>query len=325
MDIDFKSNFSENILSMLNFRKSMGFSVKAYIEKFKTFDKYCFEFFPDETELNEKVVLGWLRTDIPGVNVLNQRASFIRMFGKYLASIGENAYILPDKFVPPQKQYTPYILSDDGLMRLFELIDSYPQNGRLDPLQPALFSTIFRLIYTCGLRPGEARTLRCEDVNLDTGEITIKETKKHKDRIVVMSDDMIALMKSYSYLRESIHPQCPYFFPSKKGVPYETKMLDWHFKNFIKQLYPNLNESEIPNIRIYDLRHRFATAVMIKWINEKRDLYSALPYLSAYMGHAHFSATAYYIHLLPDNLKKSEGINWKAMGEIIPEVLPWKE
>ena len=82
---------------------------------------------------------------------------------------------------------------------------------------------------------------------------------------------------------------------------------------------------EIPNIRIYDLRHRFATTVMQKWINEKRDLYNALPYLSTYMGHAHFSSTAYYIHLLPDNLKNSDGINWETMGEIIPEVLPWKE
>lgn len=325
MEIDFKSKFSGNILSMLNFRKSMGLSTETYIQQFKTFDRYCYEYFPVETELNENVVLGWLRTDIPGVNVLNHRASFIRMFGKYLTSIGEQAYILPDKFVPPQKQYTPYILSDDELKRLFAVIDSYPQNWRLDSLQPALFSTIFRLIYTCGLRPGEARTLRCENVNLYTGEIVIKEAKQHKDRVVVMSDDMTALMKNYSTLRESIHPQSPYFFPSKKGVPYEAKMLDWHFKNFIKQSYSDLNENEVPNIRIYDLRHRFATAVMIKWINEKRDLYSALPYLSTYMGHAHFSATAYYIHLLPENLKKSDSINWKAMGEIVPEVVLWKE
>lgn len=162
MEIDLKSNFSENIVAMLNFRKSMGFSTKTYITRFKTFDRFCHEYFPNETELNERIVLSWLRTDIPGVNVLNQRASFIRMFGKYLSSIGENAYILPEKFTPPKNQYTPYILSDDELMRLFDLIDNYPHNGRLDPLQPALFSTIFRLIYTCGLRPGEARTLRCE-------------------------------------------------------------------------------------------------------------------------------------------------------------------
>lgn len=325
MNINFSSGFANHMISMLHFRKTMGYSIKYYISKCKSFDYYCQKYYPNESELSEKIVFGWLRTDISEVNVLNQRASFIRMFGKYLSSIGENAYILPDKFVPPQKQYTPYILSDKELNQLFDLIDSYPQNGRLDPLQPALFSTIFRLIYTCGLRPGEARTLQCKNVNLNTGEVTIEETKKHKDRIVVMSNDMNNLMKSYSYLRESIHPESPFFFPSKKGAPYEVKMLDWHFKNFIKQLYSNLDENEIPNVRIYDLRHRFATAVMIKWIDEKRNLYNALPYLSAYMGHAHFSSTAYYIHLLPENLKKSPNIDWETMGKIIPEVLPWKE
>ena len=325
MNVVLSSGFAYSMISMLDFRKSMGHSIKDYINKCKSFDYYCQKYYPVESELSEEIVLGWLRTDIPEVNVLNQRASFIRMFGKYLVSVGEKAYSLPEKFIPPQKPYTPYILSDSELKQLFALIDSRSQNRRLDSLQPALFSTIFRLIYTCGLRPGEARTLRCEDVNFDTGEILIKETKKHKDRIVVMSDDMNALMKKYSYLRNEIHPQSPYFFPSKKDIPYTTKMLDWHFKNFIKQLYPELNECEIPNIRIYDLRHRFATTIMIEWINEKRDLYNALPYLSAYMGHAHFSSTAYYIHLLPENLKKSQGIDWKAMGAIIPEVLPWTE
>ena len=81
----FKSNFSEDILAMLKFRKVMGYSTTAYEKQFKTFDKYCYEHFPDEYELNEKIVLGWLRRDIPGVNVLNQRASFIRMFGKFIA------------------------------------------------------------------------------------------------------------------------------------------------------------------------------------------------------------------------------------------------
>jgi hypothetical protein len=33
--------------------------------------------------------------------------------------------------------------------------------------------------------------------------------------------------------------------------------------------------------------------------NEERDLGVWLPYLSTYMGHATYTATAYYVHLLP--------------------------
>jgi integrase len=71
---------------------------------------------------------------------------------------------------------------------------------------------------------------------------------------------------------------------------------------------------------VYDLRHRFASAVLNRWIDEKRDLYAMLPYLRAYMGHSDLSATEYYVHLLPENLVKSDGINWAALESVIPEV-----
>lgn len=73
-------------------------------------------------------------------------------------------------------------------------------------------------------------------------------------------------------------------------------------------------------VRVYDLRHRFATAVMTGWLEKGENLYTCLPYLSAYMGHAEFSSTAYYIHLLPERLMKSSSINWELFSDILPEV-----
>jgi hypothetical protein len=59
---------------------------------------------------------------------------------------------------------------------------------------------------------------------------------------------------------------------------------------------------------------------MMNWMSEGKDLFSLLPYLSAYMGHAHFDATAYYIHLLPANLANFSVINWEAFNQLIPEI-----
>ena len=53
---------------------------------------------------------------------------------------------------------------------------------------------------------------------------------------------------------------------------------------------------------------------------EKEDLYVLLPYLSAYMGHAHLEDTAYYIHLLPEKLRKSSTIDWTVFERLLPEV-----
>lgn len=86
-----------------------------------------------------------------------------------------------------------------------------------------------------------------------------------------------------------------------------------------------MDPSELPKVRIYDLRHRFASAVLNRWLDEKRNLYAMLPYLRAYMGHEKISTTAYYIHLLPENIVKSTGIDWTTLDELMPEVNVWPE
>jgi hypothetical protein len=45
-----------------------------------------------------------------------------------------------------------------------------------------------------------------------------------------------------------------------------------------------------------------------------------LAYLRAYMGHENFSSTMYYVHLLPENLIRSAGIDMSAFDKLLPEV-----
>jgi integrase len=80
----------------------------------------------------------------------------------------------------------------------------------------------------------------------------------------------------------------------------------------------------LPKVRPYDLRHRFASTILQKWLTEERDFYAMLPYLRAYMGHEKFSHTAYYIHLLPENLLCSSGVDWSAIDSVNLEVTIWK-
>ncbi len=45
----------------------------------------------------------------------------------------------------------------------------------------------------------------------------------------------------------------------------------------------------------------------------------------SYMGHKQQESTAYYIHLLPENLFKSAGIDWESMGKLLPRTELWRE
>lgn len=47
-----------------------------------------------------------------------------------------------------------------------------------------------------------------------------------------------------------------------------------------------------------------------------KDVMELLPYLSAYMGHAELTATLYYVHMLPEKLWGSAGIDWKQLSLI---------
>ena len=53
---------------------------------------------------------------------------------------------------------------------------------------------------------------------------------------------------------------------------------------------------------------------------KRLNLNAMLPYLSAYMGHSNFSDTAYYIHLMPENLLASAAVDWEKLDALIPEV-----
>ena len=50
------------------------------------------------------------------------------------------------------------------------------------------------------------------------------------------------------------------------------------------------------------------------------DLRNKLPYLQEYMGHNRLTDTVYYLHLLPENLVASAGIDWSSFDALVPEV-----
>jgi integrase len=112
----------------------------------------------------------------------------------------------------------------------------------------------------------------------------------------------------------------PYFFPAKDGNAISDRKLYAAFnKAWSTVSRPNGNTLFHP-ARIYDLRHRFASACLNRWLDKGENLKVMLPFLRAYMGHSSLSETAYYIHILPENLTKSPGIDWEALDAILPEV-----
>ncbi len=319
MKDSFKSCFAQQMEDFIQYKKALGYSRSSYEKFLAIFDCFCLNAFPEVRSLTQQLVMQWVRLrPNETANGVKRRMVAIREFGKYLNAIGLKAYVLPPEMIGPFKPFFPYLFSDEELTAFFAAADSMTPH-KLSPYRESVVPVLFRLLYCCGLRPHEVRLIRCADVNLETGSIYISDTKVHKDRIVVMSPDLQSLCREYDARMRTILKNREYFFSSPKGAAYSVSWVQVQFRTCWKKA-GNFRGAATP--RVYDFRHNYATRTLMKWMDEGRDLYTWLPYLSAYMGHSQFSHTAYYIHLLPGRLVKTSAIDWARFDSLIPEVAP---
>ena len=314
---EFLSAFSERFTSFLEYRVARGFKHETYLPHLMKFDRWCMEQRPENTTLDRGLVHDWIDDDSASAYEISYRAKTMRQIGKYLGALGEDTYILPDRYAPIKSKAVPYVFTDSELAALFAAIDALPPT-RSEPFLNEIAPSLFRLTYTCGLRPNESRELLSENINLSTGEILITHTKLNKERIVVMSDDMLAFANKYDLRRRVFSNGSTYFFPSINGGAIKSDTIH----SAINKAWSNADlPGKYPQkVRVYDLRHRFASACLNRWLDNGENLMAMLPFLREYMGHNRLSATAYYIHILPENIVKSSAIDWDRLNAMFPEV-----
>jgi len=318
MKRELASHFAGQIYQLVEQKNAVGFPYDGGICTLRAFDRFCASTFPNETALTKELCMAWaVRRPTESKNTFRNRIIPIREFARYLNRIGEAAYIIPPDFVKKGPRHMPYIYSEDEIAEFWRVLDGIkPQKGSL--VQHLVIPTIFRLIYCCGLRPGEARKLRVEDVDLSRGKIYILESKGHKDRIVMMADDMNEFCRRYDKVVRSVMPTREAFFPNSMGVPCSSGWLSGTFRKMWAKVSFSGDEAARP--RIYDFRHTFATHRLYLWMKEGKDLSVQLPYLSAYMGHALLSDTYYYIHLVPEQFEAMSGLDFSHYDRLLPEV-----
>lgn len=321
MSYNYTSSLGQYIVPMIEQKHALGYPYTNSEWFLYRFDQFCTIGFPHVETITPEIGNAWAvikSTENP--RSLENRIAPVRELARFMNRMGIDAYIIPAELTPRKTQpRIPHIFSEKELVLFFKAADSIvPTNrARLRHLQIPVF---FRMMYTCGLRPREARLIQREHLNLREGTIFIPESKGHKDRMVVMSSDMARICSRYYKYAKQEFPDSPYLFPcqQKGGVAYAPS---WVFDSF----HLCLAESGIGEVpgnapRPYDFRHTFATHRIYRWMEEKQDLGVMLPYLSAYMGHAQFSETAYYIHLVPDFFADMSGMDLNAFGGLIPEV-----
>lgn len=297
--IVYESSFKDFIQSHIDLKQAIGYKYETDADHLRRFDRFLVENYPLATSLTKEMVLTWCSKKSYETQA-NQcaRASVLRQFGKYLDSIGIEAYIIPKGYFPSEKQYVPHIFTHDELSRFFAQTDQCCYCNEF-PDRHLIMPVLFRMIYTCGLRVSEARLLKVGDVDLENGILNIQHSKMDNSRLVPMSNSLAKRCRHYS---KKVHPFLApedYFFPAPGSKPITIGNVYKNFRKFLWQAgISHSGRGHGP--RVHDFRHAYAVHCLKKWVEQDKDLAAYLPVLKTYLGHDSFEETAYYLRLTAD-------------------------
>ena len=239
----------------------------------KTYISFIHSFFADHPHLEwdavtEETILNYNHKQFieegRSYSTQNQWINAIRLYLKvHHLDIGD----LEDIERPRRGHYLPEVLSEEEVMSIFKAVGNLKHKALL------------MLLYSSGLRIGEALKIRLFDIRSEEGLIYIRNSKGAKDRRVPLSAKMLEILRSY---HQAYQPK-NYLFEGWGGRPYSHSSAN-------KVLKEALRKAGIERrITLHTLRHSYATHVTNRGVN--------IQYLQEILGHQSPKTTMLYTHL----------------------------
>lgn len=298
------NNLRDGIADYLELRRSLGFKLKKdelYLRDFAAFMERRHAAY-----ITAKQAAKWAQqpasTD-PNYHAGRLRA--VRSFARHRILTDPRTEIPPTDLLPRRRSaFQPHIFLQEEIARL--LAASLQRRRGAKPISRWSRYAIFGLLSVTGMRVGEALNLDLEDVDLDHGVLTIRNTKFGKSRLVPVHATTCAVLKCYLEQRNaflagrSTRP----FFISPLGRRITHSVLELSFRRLSRKLgLRGISDRTGP--RLHDLRHTMAVDVLRQCYCAGADPERRLPALSTYLGHTHLNYTYWYLHQNPSLMKQA--------------------
>jgi integrase/recombinase XerD len=193
----------------------------------------------------------------------------------YRVTLGQD-WVVEEVACPKVPKRLPVVLSPDEMARFLKAVDN--------PKHRALLMTA----YAAGLRLSEVAKLRVEDIDSARMVIHVRQAKGHKDRDVMLSPRLLAILRQYW----TIDRPRPYLFPGAKPdqaiSPRTVQMV-------CKRALAASGLSK--RVNMHALRHSFASHLL--------EAGTDLRTIQILLGHRSFSTTARYLHVATAALRST--------------------
>lgn len=274
---------------------------KAMLAQLRALDRLTAEIALPSGTIDEAFARAWLAPcESRGPNTRLGRYHMLRRFCRFLAKRRPQTFI-PGESLRPRRRPSapPHIYSReevrlllDGALSLRDWEEAHPC-----PIRSRTMHAIILLLATAGLRISEALHLTLQDVNLEAGVLSIRQSKFRKSRLVPLSMGTADVLRRYRELRDTVAPSGPDegFFVSGRGKAYGTGYV-WRMFHDIA-VAAGLRGQTGRGPRLHDLRATFAVTRLLEWYRDGHNVMNRLPLLSTYLGHACVSDTEIYLRI----------------------------
>lgn len=315
--IRFRSVLAPLMEKYLLEKQALGYRYYPGSVWLRMLDRFLSEQSLGATELPQTLVERWTaKRPNESWRTHKYRIGLARHFAMFMVRHGCRAYV-PDSRVAAvgKSTFVPHVFTHAEVRQLLTAVDRLGSEDRAS-FRRLVMPEIFRVLYGCGLRVGEALRLTVADVDLVDGVLRIRQTKFGKDRLVPMAPSLVARLRKYAETLGS-RPAEAAFFPAPDGGPYSQRWVYTLFRRFLWQCgIPHGGRSRGP--RVHDFRHTFAVHRLMRWYQEGADLSAKLAFLAAYLGHVKIAFTQHYLHLTTALMPEITARVGRTFGHLIP-------
>lgn len=312
---EWKSDMKDLLRAYIREKWMAGFKYEKQARELQRFDTYYYCNGYSGMRLTKPMLDGFIYGQFERQSTHYKKEVLMRDFAEFMSRHGGEVYVPVVRSAMKKKNpYIPYIFTHKELHRFFVEVDSYPPGQTYN--RNVIDSVLFRLLYGSGLRVSEALNLQLKDIDLEQGLLIIRHAKNNKDRLVPIAKSLLERIRLLLDTYHKFSTDTCYLFPSLTGNRTDKSAVYLRFRDYLLM-------ADIPHTvsgpRVHSLRHTFAVHCLKKWVLSGAELTNALPYLTAYMGHADFRATQYYLRLTadlyPDLISRTEA----EFGYVIPQ------
>ncbi len=252
--------------------------------------------------MTEELCLRWAREDAATSDPFNwaRRLDSLRPFSRFLSAIDlATRFPSGSPFGCTSRRLVPHIYTDSEILRIVSEAGTLPP---VTSLRPALYSALFGLLASTGLRISEALALCLADTDLDRGHLTIRASKAGSSRLVPLHPTAVVALEGFLSKRGQVAAggREAHLFSScadGRAVPYTTALYAFSRLPVVNDTRPR---GGYARVRIHDLRHTFVCRRLMLWLEQGVDIDNAVLALSTYVGHAQPLSTYWYMEAIPE-------------------------